>query len=70
MTVAEAKRKYNELLIRFEKANNYFDNTNIPHAEKEKFLENFQEIINGLNYLLSKIEVFTQQDILEGFDFG
>lgn len=66
MTVSEAKKEYNKLLQRFNKANEYFDR-DIPQSEKEKFLDDFIEVLTGLNYLLSKIEVYTRQEVLEGF---
>ena len=67
MTILEAQIEYNKLLERFNKANEYFERTDISHEEKEKFLDNFQEVLKGLNYLLSKIEVYTKQEVLEGF---
>lgn len=70
MTVSEAKKEYNILLTRFNKANEYFDRGDIPQAEKENQLNNFQEVLTGLNYLLSKIEIFTNQEILGGFHIG
>ena len=67
MTIAEAQKEYNELLKRFHKANEYFESEKATQIEKEKFLPQFQEILTGLNFLLSKIEVYTQQEVLEGF---
>ena len=67
MTVAEAKKEYNELLKRFHKANDYFDREDLTVEEMEKYLPSFQEVLNGLNYLLSKIVVYTEQEVLEGF---
>ena len=67
MTILEAQREYNELLKRFHKANEYFESDKATQIEKEKFLPQFQEVLKGLNYLLSKIEVFTKQEVLEGF---
>lgn len=67
MTIKEAKQEYNKLLERFNKANEYFEREDISQKEKEKFLPHFQQILKGLNYLLGKIEVFTKQEILEGF---
>lgn len=68
MTVAEAKENYNKLLKRYEKAGEYFDRKDISQAEKEKQLENFQEVLTGLNYYLDKISIFTSQEVLEGFN--
>lgn len=67
MTIAEAKKEYNVLLERFNKANGYFENEEIPQADKEQFIGNFNEILKGLNYFLSKIEVYTNREVLEGF---
>lgn len=67
MTVLEAQREYNKLLKRFHKANEYFERIDLSYEEKEKFLDNFQEVLKGLNYLLGKIEVYTKQEVLEGF---
>lgn len=67
MTIAEAKNEYNKLLDRFNKANEYFDREDIKQEEKERFLPSFQEVLKGLNYLLGKIEIYTKQQVLEGF---
>lgn len=67
MTIAEAKNEYNKLLDRFNKANEYFDREDITQEEKERFLPSFQEVLKGLNYLLGKIEIYTKQQVLEGF---
>ena len=67
MTIAEAKKEYNQLLKRYNKANEYFGRTDISQDDKEKFLPHFQQVLYGLNYLLGKIEVYTNQEIMEGF---
>lgn len=67
MTVAEAKAAYNKLLVRFNKANEYFEREDISKEEKERHLKDFQEVLTGLNYFLSKIEVYNNQEVLEGF---
>ena len=53
---------------RFNKANEYFDREDISQEEKENQLENFREVLNGLNYYLDKISIFTSQEVLEGFN--
>lgn len=63
----EAKKEYNTLLKRYYKANEYFDRKDIPNQEKERFLDAFKEILKGLNYLLKKIEVYDEREILDGF---
>ena len=67
MTVQEAKKEYNKLIKRFDKAEEYFERKDVSQEEKEKFLPHFQEIIKGLNNLLSKIEVYTEQERVGGF---
>lgn len=67
MTIAEAKKNYNKMLQRFIKAEKYFDRTDISQEEKEKQLENFEMVLKGLNFYLSKVEVYNQQEISEGF---
>lgn len=67
MTIAEARKNYNKMLQRFIKAEQYFDRTDISQEEKEKQLENFEVVLKGLNYYLSKIEVYNEQEVLKGF---
>ena len=67
MTIAEAKKNYNKMLERFTKAEQYFDREDISQEQKEEQLENFEVVLKGLNYYLSKIEIYNQQEMLEGF---
>ncbi len=67
MTIAEAKKNYNKMLERFIKAEQYFDRKDISQEEKEKQLENFEVVLKGLNYLLSKIGVYSEWEMLNGF---
>ena len=48
MTITEAKKEYNKLLVRFNKANEYFERTDISNEEKERQLENFDVVLKGL----------------------
>ena len=66
MTVLEAKKEYNKLLKRFNKANEYFERTDISNEEKERQLENFGAVLKGLNYYLKRIEIYSSQEVLEG----
>lgn len=68
MTIGEAKKKYNALLKRFNNAWNWFDRENIPSERKEEFLGEYEKIVNGLNHYLNKIEVYTNQEVLGGFE--
>lgn len=67
MTISEAEKEYNKLLKRFNKANEYFGREDISQQEKEEQLENFNVVLAGLNYYLSKIEVYSNQEVLGGF---
>lgn len=67
MTIGKAKKEYNRLLKRFNNAWNWFDREDIPMERKEEFLGEYEKILNGLNYYLSKIEVYTNQEVLGGF---
>ena len=66
MTVLEAKKEYNKLLKRFDKANEYFERTDISNEEKERQLENFDVVLKGLNYYLKRIEIYSSQEVLKG----
>lgn len=66
MTITEAKKEYNKLLVRFNKANEYFERTDISNEEKERQLENFDVVLKGLNYYLKRIEIYSSQEVLEG----
>lgn len=68
MSSAAAKKEYNKLLKRFNNATEYFEREDIGQEEKEKFLGKFQEILTGLNYQLSKIEIYHIQEIMKGFN--
>ena len=61
------QQEYNKLLDRFYKAEKYFESEDIPYEEKEKQLKNYQEILKGLNVCLSKIKIFTANEVLGGF---
>ena len=67
MIINQSKTEYNKLLDRFYKAEKYFESEDIPYEEKEKQLENYQEILKGLNVCLSKIKIFTANEVLGGF---
>ena len=66
MTITEAKKEYNKLLVRFNKANEYFERTDISNEEKERQLENFDVVLKGLNYYLKRIEIYSSQEVLKG----
>lgn len=67
MTVGDAKIEYNKLLGRYKKAIEFFNNESVSQESKEKFLPDFQKVLEGLNYLLNKIFVYSKEEVLEGF---
>lgn len=67
LTISEAKKQYNKLLQRYKKAEEYF-NRDIPQEQKEQFLNNYIEVLNGLSNLLLKIEIYEDEEVLEGFN--
>lgn len=67
MTVGEAQREYNKLLSRYHKANEYFDRDDVSQEDKKKYLSDYQKILKGLSYLLNKITIYTNKEVLEGF---
>ena len=67
MTIQEYKEEYNKLLDRFNKANEYFERRDISNQEKEKYLDNYIKVLQGLNYYLSKIKTYDDQNVLGGF---
>lgn len=67
MNIVEAKDNYNKLLKRYKKAGEYFDRKDISQEEKENQLGNFQLVLKGLNHYLGEIEIYTSQEVLEGF---
>lgn len=68
MSIGQAKKNYNKELDRFYKAEEYFDRKEIPQEEREKFIPNFKQILNDLNYYLCKIQKYTDDEILKGFE--
>jgi hypothetical protein len=65
------KKKYNDLLLRHEKACMYLDNTAVPVFQKDKWLPEFQKLIHEMDYIIIAIEnaghYVTVQNILNGF---
>ena len=55
------------MLKRFNDATNYFENDPSPMAKKEVHLDLFRDILHQLNYLLEQIEVYSEQEVIEGF---
>lgn len=64
------KQQYNELLMRFYKAEMYLDDETIPLESREKQIKRASDIIAGLNALLKEIRreySYTEHEVLNGF---
>lgn len=61
------KQRYNELLARFRKAEEYLDNPGIELSERERHIPLALEIIGNMNKLLKQIEKYTEHEVLHGF---
>ena len=59
--------EYNKLLMRYEKAVDYFEQETIPQEKKLIFLEDFQRILMSLSVLMAKIENMTDEEVVKGF---
>jgi hypothetical protein len=60
------KQQYNELLKRFLAGTKYLDNNEIPIAEREKWLPEYEKIRAEMEQILSQVE-HTEDNILRGF---
>ena len=69
--IAGHKDQYNKLLLRHENAVMYLDNTKVPAMQKEKWLPEFEKLIEEMNWIICVLEadgyVPTTQEILNGF---
>lgn len=65
----ELKRQYNELLVRLMKAEIYFEDNSISTSEKEKHIYKVKQIIDGLNKLLNQIKIYSDYEVLNGFQY-
>lgn len=63
------KEKYNILLQRQRKAENYLDNPKRTEIEVNKWLPEYKKILDNMNYCLSMIKDFTSVEVLNGFKF-
>lgn len=60
----ELKQKYNELLQRYYNGCNYIE----EHIEEaDKYLPAINNLLNGLNKILTKIPEAAEEEILNGF---
>jgi hypothetical protein len=63
------KEQYNALLLRYAKAELYFDNTSVTLEDKEKHLDAFMLLVAEINKMASMIPGITEDEILNGFYF-
>jgi len=66
------KKKYNELLQREKKAEEYFERKDLSWEEKSKQIPNFKKILDGLEAIRIKLEKdhgykMSSEEMLNGF---
>lgn len=71
----ELKIKYNKVLEREKKAEEYFNRTDVSGTEKEKWLPKLNDIIVELSRMMKEHKKLTgeemsKQEVLEGFKDG
>lgn len=67
MTSGDCKKQYNELLSRYNNAEEYLDNPGIELNERERHIPLALEVINKMNILLQQIKNYTEHEVLHGF---
>ena len=73
--LSNLKQEYNKLLERFNKAEVYFKDENVPQSEKDKHIPLYTEIVIAMSKLINEYEKLTGEDMtnelaLEGFKEG
>lgn len=70
--IKQWKQRYNEYLLRHCKAEIYLNNNNISVSDREKWLPEYRDIVNQLNFILSILDEaeikYNFDNILGGFD--
>jgi len=61
------KVRYNKLLTRVNKAEEYLNNDKIPLETREQWIPKFKELIFKMEDILTKIGNPTKEEILKGF---
>lgn len=68
----ELKTHYNKLIKRYKTGGDYLDNNGIPLEEREKWMDEFRNIIDGLNGFLKEFKKLgietTEDEIMNGFE--
>ena len=61
------KQRYNEVLSRIKRAEEYFKRTDITEQEKNHYMPECNALMSEANRLLSLIGRYTPDEILNGF---
>jgi hypothetical protein len=64
--LVELKKKYNEVLAREKKAEEFFDDPNVPTESKEKWLPKFYEIVRELSGMMKEFRELSGNEMSEG----
>lgn len=71
-TTKSLKKEYNKLIKRYKTGADYLDNNGIPLEEREKWMDEFRNIIDGLNGFLKEFKKLgietTEDEIMNGFE--
>lgn len=72
VTIHSLKKEYNKLIKRYKTGADYLDNNGIPLEEREKWMDEFRNIIDGLNGFLKEFKKLgietTEDEIMNGFE--
>lgn len=63
----ELKKKYNKLLDREKKAEEWLDSPEQTDSQVERWMPEFRGILDGLNKLLTQIGSHTTDETINGF---
>lgn len=69
MPMSLLKKKYNELLAREKRGEEYLDDPVRTSDEIDKWMPEFQKILAELNDALKQIESYTTAEVLNGFNY-
>lgn len=61
------KNRYNEVIDRIKRAEEYFKRTDITEHEKEVYMPECNSLMSEANRLLELIQHFRKENVLKGF---
>lgn len=64
----EYKQRYNEVIARIKRADEYFKRTDITEQEKSHYMPECNSLMSEANRLLALIGRYTPDEILYGFN--